>query len=725
MKALGYCRAFLYIAMLLVVQNIYSGPWVFNNPYPPEQASQNIYYSSFTEQPKTLDPAKSYSSNEYTFIQQILEPPLQYDYYQRPYRLIPRTAALMPEISYLSKDKSLLQESDTKNIAYTRYLITIRNNILYQPHPAFAKDAQGAYQYFPISEAYLEDNDLQKLSDFTLTGTRLLRAQDYVYQIKRLANLANSSPVYGLMSEYIVGFNAFNASLPKAPRPGVWLDLNQYPMEGVRALDDQRFEIILKGQYRQFIYWLAMPFFSPTPWEVERFYSQPGMDDQNLTLDWYPVGTGPFMLAINNPNRQMVLRKNPNFRVEYFPQSQNIKDIQRGYVHSKGQRLPMVDEAIYTLEKETIPRWNKFLQGYYDLSGISADSFDQAIRISKSGEASLSLSLKKKKMTLTQTDEPAIYYLGFNMLDSVVGGNTERARLLRQAISIAVNYDEYIAIFLNGRGRPAQSPIPPGIFGYLAGAAGVNRYVYDWKENELQRKSLSVAKSLMTQAGYPKGIDPQSGRRLVLHYDVTSSGSPDDKAQLDWMRKQFAKIGISLNIRSTQYNRFQEKMRTGNAQIFLWGWKADYPDPENFLFLLYGPNGKVKFGGENAANYSNPQFDALFEKMRNLDNNNTRQSLIKKMLRLVQKDAPWVFGVNAQSFTITQQWVSPIKPNTIAPNDLQYTKINLPLRNQLRAQWNQPVLWPLFVIAGVCILLLLPMWLTYRRKESQTARRHS
>jgi ABC-type oligopeptide transport system, periplasmic component len=88
---------------------------------------------------------------------------------------------------------------------------------------------------------------------------------------------------------------------------------------------------------------------------------------------------------------------------------------------------------------------------------------------------------------------------------------------------------------------------------------------------------------------------------------------PDSKARLNWLRKQFNKLNIQLVIRGTDYNRFQEKMRNGNAQMFMWGWNADYPDPENFLFLLYGKNAKAVHGGENAANYQNELFDALFE----------------------------------------------------------------------------------------------------------------
>ncbi len=62
--------------------------------------------------------------------------------------------------------------------------------------------------------------------------------------------------------------------------------------------------------------------------------------------------------------------------------------------------------------------------------------------------------------------------MAFNMLDPVVGGYSNEAKKLRQAISIAQSEEEYISIFLNGRGVVAQSPIPPEIFGHLDGKDG-------------------------------------------------------------------------------------------------------------------------------------------------------------------------------------------------------------------------------------------------------------
>ncbi len=697
---------------------------VLNNPYSESEAHEKIYYTSFSEQPKTLDPAKSYSTNESTFNGQIYEPPLQYDYYKRPYQLTPRTAAAMPTIEYFdAQGKSVSVSSD--KISKTVYTITIKPGIYYQPHPALAKDKLGQYRYLKLPPDYLDDNDIYELSDFPYTGTRELVAEDYVYQIKRLASPAVSSPVFGLMSGYIPGFKVFADRLSVLPKTKPWLDLRPIPLEGVEVVDRYQYRITLKGHYQQFIYWLEMGFFAPIPWEADKFYSQPGMADRNIELGWYPIGTGAFMLIENNPNSQMVMSKNPNFREVYFPQPTDRRDVEKGYALNAGKRLPLINKAIFTLEKESVPRWNKFLQGYYDLSGVGSDSFDQAIQVNPSGNMSLSKSLKTKNMRLETIDQPAVYYLGFNMLDPIVGGTSERARLLRQSISIAINYEENIAIFMNGRGSVAHSLIPPGIFGHNQEKERINPYVYKWEDGQVVRRSIEEAKDLLNKAGYPNGIDPTTNQPLVLNYDVISGGAPDDKAQLDWMRKQFNKLGISLQIRATQYNRFQEKIRRGNAQIFSWGWVADYPDPENFLFLLYGPNGKVKFGGENATNYNNPRYNALFEKMKNMPNGEARQKLVDQMTKILRHDAPIDFGVFAQVLTLSQQWLSKTKISTVGANTLQYKDINISLRNKKREEWNQPILWPMVFIILILMSLITPVWISYRRREHQRAKRVS
>ncbi len=686
---------------------------VLNSPYPQDLTAGSTLFSSFSLRPKHLDPARSYSSNEAVITGQVYEPPLQYHYLKRPYQLEPLTARALPKVSYLNKNFQPVA-AESQAIAYSVYEISIKPGILYQPHPAFAKDSTGQYRYHHLSKQEL--SSIRTLRDFAFQDTRELVAEDYVYEIKRLAHPELHSPILGLMSKYIVGLNDLAKQLLQKKQAGEVIDLRQQTLSGVKVLDRYTYQIMLKGQYPQFNYWLAMPFFAPIPWEADVFYQQAGLIEKNITLDWYPVGTGPYMLTENNPNLRMVLTKNPHFHPETYPTQGAPSDEKNGLLADKGMRLPFIDRVVFTLEKENISYWNKFLQGYYDISGISSDSFDQAIQMSGHGEMTLSPAMKAKGIALKTAIQPSIYYLGFNMRDPVVGGESEKARKLRQAISIAIDEEEYIAIFANGRGVPAQGPIPPGIFGYQSGPAGINPYVYEWKNGHAVRKPLALAKQLLAEAGYPDGRSAQTGLPLTLYFDTTGSG-PDSKAQFDWMRKQFQKLNIQLVIRQTDYNRFQDKMQTGQAQIFQWGWNADYPDPENFLFLLYGPNAKVDTGGENVANYQNAEFDQLFEQMQTMPNNERRQHIIDAMLNIVRSDAPWIWGFHPKSFSLYHAWNHNVKPNMMANNTIKYRRIDSVQRRQAQIQWNQPVLWPIAVGAIALIILVIPAWWMYLRQK--------
>ena len=710
---ISFVRRNVLVLLVLSAALVGCSDTAWNNPYPAAESGENTFYSAFELRPKHLDPARSYSSNEVVFTGQIYEPPLQYHYLKRPYELIPLAATTVPEPWFEDADgKRLDKDASPEQVAFSVYEIHIQPGIQYQPHPAFAKDAQGRALYLDLSEATLDK--VYTLADFPHTASRELVAADYVYQIKRLAHPRLHSPIYGVMAEYIVGLPELAKTLAAQPAAD-YLDLNRFELSGVELVDRYTYRIRIRGLYPQFRYWLAMPFFAPVPPEADRFYSQPGLIARNITLDWYPVGTGPYMLTVNNPNRQMVMERNPNFHGEPYPSEGDPGDAALGLLADAGKTMPFIDRVVYSLEKEDIPLWNKFLQGYYDASGISSDSFDQAIRMSDQGEAGLTDEMRAKGMQLITAVAASIGYMGFNMKDPVVGGISEPARKLRQAISIAIDYEEYISIFANGRGIPAQGPLPPGIFGYVAGKRGINPYVYDWVDGHPQRKPISVARQLLAEAGYPDGRDANTGKPLIIHLDTTGGG-PDDKARLDWLRKQFAKLDLQLEIRATDYNRFQEKMLKGTAQLFQWGWNADYPDPENFFFLLYGPNEKVGKNGENAANYTNPEFDRLFQQMKDMPNGPARQAVIDRMLELVRRDAPWVWGLHPKQFSLFHAWFKNVKPNFMANNTLKYKRIDPALRAKLRAQWNPPITWPLWLAGALFVVVLLPAVMTYRRK---------
>ncbi len=692
---------------------------VWNDPYPASESGKNILYSSFSERPKHLDPAQAYTADEYDFIWQVYEPPLQYHYLKRPYTLIPATAAAIPRPRYYDSAGAELPAS-AKDVAYSVYEIHIKPGIYYQPHPAFARDAAGHSLYLDLKPADLRGK--YRLADFPKSGTRELVAADYIYELKRLAHPRIHSPILGHMSDYIVGLKEYAALLEREDKATpIWVSLARHEISGVQLVDRYTYRIKVRGKYPQFIYWLAMPFFAPVPPEADRFYSQAGMAEKNFSLDWYPLGTGPYMLSENNPNARMVLKRNPNFRGEAYPSSGEPGDAAAGLLADAGKTAPFIDTVVFTREKESIPYWSKFMQGYYDQSGISNDNFDNAVRMGIEGEAALSPEMKSRGIRLTTSVATSIYYLAFNWLDPVVGGQgdaaaQERARKLRQAISIAIDNEEFISIFANGRGVPGQGPIPPGIFGYRGGDEAYNPVVYEKTGGAWHRRSIAQAKKLMAEAGYPDGRDARTGAPLVLYLDTTGGG-PGGKSRLDWYRKQFQKIDVQLEFRTSDWNRFQEKIRKGNTQMFFLGWNADYPDPENFMFLLDGPQGAVKDGGENKANYSNPEFDRLFEQMKNMENGPERQAIIDRMVAVLRQDAPWVWSYHPKDYSLNHAWLSNVKPNQMARNGLKFYRLDPALRELKRAEWNRPVVWPLLVVFALLVLGTLPALRTWRARE--------
>ena len=698
---------------LLTVYPLYAHTW--NNPHNKDAVSKETLFAAFSQAPKHLDPVRSYNANEWMILGPVYEPPLQYNYLKRPYVLEPLTLTRMPEITYLDVNGTVVDENST-GIAFSRYTLTLRDDIKFQNHPAFVKEKNGSLKYGDLSEEAL--SHIETLHDFEEKSTRHLEASDYAYAIKRMAVRAYHSPILDNMASYIVGLKRYSEMISKiaddTKKKGKRLDLRGYDIEGVKVIDTQRLSITIQGKYPQFLYWLSMYFFAPIPWEADLFYLQKGLIEKNLTLNWFPVGTGAYVLTKNNPSRQMVLKANENFHTEYYPtlreKEKKESNIEEALLEDAGKKLPFIKEVVFSLEKESIPLWNKFLQGYYDASGISSESFDQAVKISASGVMDLSGEMAAKGIVLKGSVQPSIFYMAFNMEDPVVGGYSEASKKLRQAISIAQNQEEYISIFMNERGVAAQGPIPPGIVGYEEGEKGTDKVVYEWKEGKRLRKPLSEAKKLLAEAGYPNGISVKTGKQLKLHYDAMATG-PDERALMDWQRKQFAKLGIQLVIRSTDYNRFQDKVRKGKVQIFSWGWNADYPDPENFLFLLYGGNAVVNTNGAgiNSSNYQNAAFDRLFDEIKTMKNSPARSEKIEQMLEIVREDVPWVWGVHPKSLALSHAWFKNVQPNAMANNTLKYKRIDAKLRVEKQKEWNQPVLLPLvflflFILMGAYAL---------------------
>ena len=124
----------------------------------------------------------------------------------------------------------------------------------------------------------------------------------------------------------------------------------------------------------------------------------------------------------------------------------------------------------------------------------------------------------------------------------------------------------------------------------------------------------------------------------------------------------------------------------------------------------------------NAANYQNDEYDALFERMKAMPDGAERQRVIDRMVAIIQQDAPWIFAFHPMSYSLQHGWVRNRKPGAMVRNGLKYQRLELERRDAARAAWNRPVTWPLLAVGALALLIVLPALLSWRRRETATAR---
>ncbi|MBK6848152.1 MAG: peptide ABC transporter substrate-binding protein [Proteobacteria bacterium] len=637
------------------------------------------FYAAFAEAPKSLDPAVAYNVSDHAIIGNIFDTLLEYHYLARPYTLIPGLAVAVPQ-------------AEPQAGGRVRYHFELRDDLLFQEDPCFARGHPNR-------------------------STRQLVAADVAFALARLGDPAVNSPVIEPFS-HIVGLRQFGERLQRARRSDARFARlpphEQYtrvgPIEGVRVVDTLGLDIILAEAYPQLLYWFAMPFSAPIPWEAVAHYD--GRDGRPSLAD-HAVGSGPYRLTLYDKQARIVLERNeqwyglrhPEWRAPgaTYPAVGEARDRAAGLLDPRvvGRPLASIQRIDWRRDKEPIPLFNKFLQGYYDAAGVIRESFDKVIR-----EERLSPEMTALGVRLDKSVIPAIYYIGFNMDDPLVGARGgERSRLLRQAMSLVVDAREYLRLFSNGRGISAQSPLPPGIYGYEASY-----------RNPYRQVDVTRAAALLRQAGYPGGVDPGTGKPLRLTFD-SSDTTAQGLLRYRFFVDAWRRLGLDVQIAATTYNQFQQKVREGAYQLFLWGWVADYPDPENFLFLLSSEMARSRSGGPNTANFADPNFDRLFLAMKARGNDAERLALIRQLRTVLERERPWIELFHPEDYTLFHGWLQQVKPTGMAYPTIKYRTIDVAQRAQQRRRWNRPVLWPVYVLLALTLAIAIPGVITFFREQ--------
>jgi len=486
---------------------------------------------------------------------------------------------------------------------------------------------------------------------------RELTAADFAYSIRRFYDPKLRSPYLYLFEGKIIGADEVMARAKKTGQ----FDYDA-PIAGLHVLDRYTLRIRLKQTDYNFLYVMA----TPQPAAVAREVVEAYGDD----IGSHPVGTNAYMLKEWRRSSKIVLEANPNYREDYFTTTAADSEENRGIAANlKGKRVPLVGRVEITVIEETQPRWLGFLNKEFDyIEDLPNEFINTAAPNGK-----LAPTLAKQGVGMQRTPELEITITAFyNMLDPVIGGYTPEKVALRRAMNLAYNQREEIQIARKGQAMPAESPIPPGAAGYDPGFHSI-----------AGEYNPAKAKALLDMFGY---IDRDGdgyrelpdGKPLLLEF-----GSPPTQEYMNYdliWKKSMDAIGVNIKFKKQRWPDLKKQAdgRTLQVGSFI-AWFADYPDGDNFLSLLYGPNSSPQ---SNMSNFDLPEFNRLYERARHLPDSAERTALYEEMNRLFFAYAPWRLGVHRIQTHLNQPWLLNYRKHPIVRQFWKYLDVDLEIQRK-------------------------------------------
>jgi len=441
---------------------------------------------------------------------------------------------------------------------------------------------------------------------------RELTAQDYAYSIKRFFDPKYRSPYAFIFTGKIVGLDELAAKA----KAGAQFDYD-VPVAGLQMPDRYTLVIRLKEPDRNFNYVLAFPNTAAVAREVIEAYGEESSA--------HPVGTGPFYLKRYVRSSKIVLAANRGYRGmtwNFDPgDNERFKQIAE---RMRGKRLPAIDGVEVSIMEEVQSRWLAFQRGETDIEY-------QILEVAPSymtHDGRLRPEFVRRGIQIDRTTDPEIIYLFFNMQDQMVGGFAKEKMALRRAIAMSYKVEDQIRIIRMGQAVRAHYPIPAGVAGHDPRYR--NSIPYD----------PAAANALLERYGYKKGADGYrrrpDGEPLVIRYGSTPTER--DRQFDELMKRSLDSIGVRLEIQKERFPELIKLQKECRVMVHHSAWIADYPDGDNFMQLLYGPNTHES----NNACYRSKEFDGRYEKSRRLPDGPERDRLYHEMTRIMEFDTAWL-----------------------------------------------------------------------------------
>ena len=481
---------------------------------------------------------------------------------------------------------------------------------------------------------------------------RELVAKDMEYAIKRFRDPANRSPYSWLFEDRIVGLDEFVAAAKKSGK----YDYDA-PIEGLQLIDKYTISFKLREPDYNFIYFFSLPIVAPVAREAIDGYANDTMA--------HPVGTGPYVLKEWVRRSKIVLERNPNYRghtldVQYAnPTDPWDKDAIKSL---SGKTLPLIDRIEISPIEEEQPRFLAFMNREHDYIEETPAVF--VPQLAPNGK--VSAAMQKRGVRVFREEAPEIVYDSFNLDDPVVGGYRPQNIAFRRALILGYDLDQEINIVRRGQAIAALSAVPPGIIGHSAAFHAAD-----------QQYDPARAKALLDMFGYVDKDgdgwrDLPNGTPFTLTYKYRSNEESSRQLAELWA-KSLAALGIRMDAVAAQFADLLKDRKVGKYQMGSIAWTADYPDAQNFLQLLYGPNTNIS----NDARFKLPEYDRLYLQALKLPDSPARDKLYYEMNRLAAVYAPWRFGVHRVFNHFINPWVLGYKKHPILFTSFKFLDIDV------------------------------------------------
>lgn len=386
--------------------------------------------------------------------------------------------------------------------------------------------------------------------------TKELTAEDVKFTLDMACSGLKNNQIYYLLVDRIKGADSFyKKSKTSLPKGGV---------SGVKVKNKYTIEITLNESFVGFEKVLTHKSLGITPKEA--------YDKYGKNAGKHPVGSGPFALESFSKSKIVLKRNHSYWRKDEF-----------------GNQLPFMAKIEMTYAKNKRSELLAFRNKKIDLVlELPVEEIDHILGTLKEAQQG-----KNVKHKVDSEISMSMMYIALANQSEEFGD-----KRVRQAFNMAINRDDIIDIDLEGEGWAATNGFVPAMRDY------------PYERVRGHKFNVAKAKSLMSSAGYPNG---KNFPKLDFYVNAVK-GSAIHKSCVAIADQLKENLGVDLNIVLCTIEQREKAIADGKAKIWRSGWIADYPDPENFLTMFYSHHIRESAGMVNAFKFSNPEYDATFEK---------------------------------------------------------------------------------------------------------------